>query len=144
MSEGDARTACGETAPQGRALGAPEWPQLFRVDAGSDAPPYRQLHDAAVRAIAAGTLRPGQRLPTIRALAGELGLAVNTVAAAYKALEAAGVVEGRGRAGTFVALGEDPVIAAARRIALEAAAGLRELGIDAGQARRILVEAVTD
>ncbi|WP_255572664.1 GntR family transcriptional regulator [Leucobacter tenebrionis] len=115
---------------------------VFGIDAGSDAPPFRQLHDAAMRAVSEGRLAPGQKLPTIRALAAHLGLAVNTVAAAYRALEESGVVEGRGRAGTFVSLGSDPVDAAARRIALDAAERLRGLGLDRARIRALLDEAV--
>jgi DNA-binding transcriptional regulator YhcF (GntR family) len=50
-----------------------------------------------------GALPVGYRLPTVRGLAGSLGLAANTVAKAYRALEADGVIETRGRNGTFVA-----------------------------------------
>lgn len=50
-----------------------------------------------------GTLLPGVRLPTVRALAEQLDLAPNTVARAYRELEQDGWLEGRGRAGTFVA-----------------------------------------
>lgn len=114
----------------------------FTVDSASATPPFRQLHDAVVRRIDAGRLHPGQRLPTTRALAGHLGLAVNTVAGAYRALEEAGIVEGRGRAGTFVSLDADPVRASARRIALDAATRLRDLGLTREQSRALLVEAV--
>lgn len=114
----------------------------FSLDPSSPVPPFRQLHDAVVRGVALGALKPGEQLPTTRALAAELGLAVNTVASAYRSLERAGIVEGRGRAGTFVALGEDPVASAARRIALDAAERLRDLGLDAETARRVLADAV--
>lgn len=116
--------------------------EMAWIDPASPLPPYRQLHDAVVRAVADGRLVPGAKLPTIRALAGELGLAANTVASAYRALEEAGVVEGRGRAGTFVALGGDPVRAAARRAALDAARRLAELGIGAAEAKEMLAAAV--
>ena len=61
-------------------------------------------HGEAHRAlrVAAGELTPGTRLPTVRALAAELGLAAGTVARAYRELEADGVVETLGRKGTFV------------------------------------------
>ena len=49
-----------------------------------------------------GSLGPGARLPTVRALAEQLELAPNTVAKAYRRLEEAGLIEGRGRRGTFV------------------------------------------
>jgi DNA-binding transcriptional regulator YhcF (GntR family) len=63
--------------------------------------------DRLARAIAGrihrGTLGPGERLPTVRAFADQLGLATNTVAKAYRLLEGEGLIEGRGRRGTFVA-----------------------------------------
>ena len=63
--------------------------------------------DRLARAIAGrihrGTLGPGERLPTVRALADQLGLATNTVAKVYRMLEGEGLIEGRGRLGTFVA-----------------------------------------
>lgn len=116
--------------------------ELFTIDAASSEPPYRQLHDAAVRAVADGRLSPGAKLPTVRGLAAHLGIAANTVASAYRALEADGVIEGRGRSGTFVSLGEDPLDAAARGIALEAAERLRSLGVTGARAERLLTEAV--
>jgi DNA-binding transcriptional regulator YhcF (GntR family) len=77
----------------------------------------------------AGTLAPGTRLPPVRRLAEDLGLAANTVARAYRELEAAGVVETRGRHGTVVAAGD-----ARERAALDAAADYvrraRAVGLD--------------
>lgn len=55
------------------------------------------------RQVADGVLQPGHRLPPVRALAAELSLAPNTVAAAYRRLGERGFVVGRGRSGTFVA-----------------------------------------
>jgi DNA-binding transcriptional regulator YhcF (GntR family) len=114
---------------------------LFAIDRHSATPPFRQVHDAVVEAVKDGTLLPGQKLPTVRALAAHLDLAVNTIAGAYRALEEAGLVEGRGRAGTFVRLGDDPVQAQARRIALEAAAAFRRLGVDRERAIELVGEA---
>lgn len=74
----------------------------FRVAKDSSVPPYSQLRRAIIAARASGRLQAGDRLPPMRALALELGLAVNTVAKAYKELEAAGVIETHGRAGSFV------------------------------------------
>jgi GntR family transcriptional regulator len=48
-------------------------------------------------------LLPGDRIPPVRTLADQLELAPNTVARAYRSLEDDGYIEGRGRAGTFVA-----------------------------------------
>lgn len=114
---------------------------MFAIDAASAVAPFRQLHEGVVAAISDGRLTPGQKLPTVRALAAERGLAPNTVAKAYKSLEAAGVIEGRGRAGTFVSLSDDPVEASARTIALQAAADLRALGIDVDHGTRLLRDA---
>ena len=88
------------------------------------------LRDEILAGAQDGSLPTGTRLPTVRALADELGLAVNTVAKAYRELEASGAIETRGRAGSFVALSRD----AAERTLQEAAAGYaaraRSLGID--------------
>ena len=73
------------------------------VDPSSGVPPFEQVRDAIRVQVDDGTLDPGFRLPPVRALADELHLAPGTVARAYKELEALGVVETRGRAGTFVA-----------------------------------------
>src|SRR3982751_5707969 len=73
------------------------------IDAASPVPPYEQLRRQLARQIGDRTLAVGTRLPTVRRLAADLGLAVNTVARAYRELEESGLVETRGRAGTFVA-----------------------------------------
>ena len=73
------------------------------VDGESGVPPYEQVRDGIRAQVDDGSLAPGFRLPPVRSLATSLGLAPNTVARAYKELEAAGIVETRGRAGTFVA-----------------------------------------
>ena len=77
----------------------------MRVTIGADdrAAASDRLAGAVASRIHRGTLAPGERLPTVRALAAELGLATNTVAKAYRRLEDDGLVEGRGRSGTFVA-----------------------------------------
>lgn len=81
--------------------------------AGSAAP-YEQLRAQIADRARSGRLPAGFKLPTVRGLAEELGLAANTVAKAYRALEADGVVETRGRNGTFVAAsGEGPAREAA-------------------------------
>jgi len=66
-------------------------------------PPFAQLRDGVRRQIQRGALLPGDRLPTVRAMAADLGLAPNTVARAYRELEQEGWLIGHGRAGTFVA-----------------------------------------
>lgn len=76
---------------------------IVRIDAESPIPPYRQLVDQMLALIAGGALAVGQRLPPVRQLAADLGLANGTVARAYRLLEEAGVLETCGRQGTFVA-----------------------------------------
>lgn len=75
-----------------------------------------------------GRLPPGTRLPTVRELAGQLNLAVNTVARAYRELESAGIVETRGRFGTFVARA-DPADTAMASAAQAYATAARSLGV---------------
>jgi DNA-binding transcriptional regulator YhcF (GntR family) len=75
-------------------------------------PPYEQLRRQLASLISSGALAPGQRLPPLRQLAGDLGLAVGTVARTYRELEASGLVAARRGGGTRVndtppALAED-------------------------------------
>jgi GntR family transcriptional regulator len=103
-------------------------------------PPYEQLRDGIQRRIERGALLPGDRLPPVRACAQELDLAPNTVARAYRALEEAGWLVGRGRAGTFVAE-RPPFVDTDDALAQAAGAYLRraaQLGFDAEAARRAL------
>lgn len=76
---------------------------IVSVDARSPVPPYEQVRAQVTDHVATGRLAPGSRLPTVRQLAKDLDLAVNTVARAYRELESTGVVVSRGRHGTFVA-----------------------------------------
>ncbi|MDE0580381.1 MAG: GntR family transcriptional regulator [bacterium] len=78
------------------------------IDESARIPPYEQLRAQLRLMVSSGRLKPRERLPAIRALASELGLAPGTVARAYRELEWEGIVEGRGRAGTFV-VDEPPV-----------------------------------
>lgn len=94
---------------------------VLTVDLDAAEPPYEQLRAQVAGHIATGALRPGDRLPTIRALAGDLGVATGTVARAYRELEATGLVTTRRRTGTVVASGttaqDDTVRGAARDFA---------------------------
>ncbi|MCH1869000.1 GntR family transcriptional regulator [Nocardioides sp. CFH 31398] len=76
---------------------------LPAADPDDPRPPYEQLRSAIAERVADGRLAAGTRLPTVRGLAGDVGLAVNTVARVYRELEADGVVVTEGRRGTFVA-----------------------------------------
>jgi GntR family transcriptional regulator len=72
------------------------------VDVTSPTPPYEQIRAQIATHIHSGRLLDGARLPTMRALAADLGVAVGTVARAYRELEATGLVASRRRTGTVV------------------------------------------
>lgn len=76
--------------------------EFLNIDASSDVHPYDQIRRQIIDAIREGRLVTGERLEPVRRLAADLGVAANTVARAYKELEAAGVVVTKGRAGTVV------------------------------------------
>jgi GntR family transcriptional regulator len=90
---------------------------LIRVEPGAATPAYEQIRGQIAGLVATGTLTAGERLPTVRALAADLGIAVNTVARAYHELESAGVVVTRRRLGTVVA---DGVESSTRAVAEQA------------------------
>jgi DNA-binding transcriptional regulator YhcF (GntR family) len=73
------------------------------INLSSPVPPFEQIRAQIASLITVGTLAPGTRLPTVRSLASDLGLAAGTVARAYKELELAGLIETRRRNGTVVA-----------------------------------------
>ena len=101
----------------------------FVIDTRSATPPFEQLRMQVLARVADGTLPAGTRLPTVRALAEELGLAVNTVARSYRELEAAGAIETRGRNGTVVSLSTDAAAHAAQEAAAAYASRVRALGV---------------
>lgn len=111
---------------------------ILEVDTGSPVPPYEQIRAQLAELIGSGTLAADTRLPTIRQLAGDLGLAPGTVARAYRELEAAGLVISRVRHGTTVAPADRPTAAQTRDRLAEAArvyAGVaRALGLGREQA----------
>ena len=75
----------------------------FHLDHRSGVPFYRQIIDQILGGIATGSLQAGEQLPTVRALAVELKVNLNTVAKAYKELEIRGVLTTQQGSGTFVA-----------------------------------------
>ncbi len=75
---------------------------ILTVDPTRALPVYEQIREQITRMVAAGTLRSGTRLPTIRQLSNDLGLAKGTIERAYELLESDAVVQTRGRLGTFV------------------------------------------
>jgi DNA-binding transcriptional regulator YhcF (GntR family) len=114
----------------------------LRVDVKAGRPLFDQLRTQVIDGVREGALAPGTRLPTVRELAGQLGVAVNTVARAYRELESAAIVETRGRFGTFIAR-YDPTDAAMAAAAREYIQVARALGVDKTEALRY-VEAVPE
>ncbi|TWC64521.1 PLP-dependent aminotransferase family protein [Herbaspirillum sp. SJZ099] len=78
---------------------------FLQLNPAAGEPYYRQIYTRLRSAMADGLLEPGDRIPSARALAAELGLARGTVESAYSLLAAEGYIEARGQAGTVVASG---------------------------------------
>jgi len=110
-------------------------------DPAADEPPFEQLRSQVARRAASGDLAPGTKLPTVRALAAELGLAANTVARAYRELEADGVVVTEGRRGTFLAATAAASSGDAREAAADYVAVVRRLGLGRTEATRLVEQA---
>jgi DNA-binding transcriptional regulator YhcF (GntR family) len=121
---------------------------ILEVDPASAVPPYEQVRQGVTALVLGGALQAGARLPSIRQLADDLGLAGGTVARAYRELEADGIVTTRGRHGTVVAGAPDhaapapELLSAARRYAHQAAGAGASLD-DALAAVRIAFAAPT-
>jgi DNA-binding transcriptional regulator YhcF (GntR family) len=115
---------------------------LIRLDLISSVPVYEQIVATVVSAISDGTLVAGSKLPTVRQLAGDLGVATNTVAKAYRQLEAEGHVATLGRNGTVVqppaadVRSEDELQAAAMLLARTAQRRGLDLNTAIGQLRQ--------
>lgn len=78
---------------------------LIHVNPSSGVPLYLQIESQVKQALAAGALRPGEALPSVRRLALELGINPNTVARAYQNLEQAAVIRTVPGGGTYLADG---------------------------------------
>jgi DNA-binding transcriptional regulator YhcF (GntR family) len=106
----------------------------FVVASDSAVPPFEQLRTQILDAVTSGDLVPGARLPTVRRLAEDLGIAAGTVARAYRELEASGVIETRGRNGTYVSPHGDAAHREAQRAATVFAEQMRALRLDTDEA----------
>ena len=74
----------------------------FRLDGSSGVPPYLQLVHQVRQSLLLGYLREGDRLPTVKDVAGDLAINPNTVVKAYRQLEHEGLAAGRPGQGTFI------------------------------------------
>ena len=110
----------------------------LRVDQDSTTPPFEQIRVQVIEAVRTGVLAPGDKLPTVRRLAEDLGLAPNTVARSYRALEQDEVIETRGRLGSFVAATGDARQRQMQLAAVAYAERAKSLGVDAPEALAIV------
>ncbi|TFD64175.1 GntR family transcriptional regulator [Cryobacterium ruanii] len=112
------------------------------IDPQSSTPPFEQLRSQVIAAVRSGKLAHDTRLPTVRALAAELGLATNTVARAYRELERDSVIETRGRFGSFIAPKGDAADRNAQAAADAFATRIEQLGVSPTDALRLVAEAL--
>ena len=107
---------------------------MLTIDPKSHVPPFEQLRLQLLEQVKTGELAAGTKLPTVRRLAEDLGIAAGTVARAYRELEASGVIETRGRNGTYVSPHGDAVHREAQRAAAVFADQVRALRLDTEEA----------
>lgn len=111
---------------------------IVAVDPKSPTPPFEQLRAQMAEQVRAGSLAAGSRLPTVRRLAEDLGIAPNTVARAYRELEADGFIETRGRNGSFVRAQGDAAHQQAQDAARAYADRVAKLGVSPADALRFI------
>ncbi|MGI5442379.1 GntR family transcriptional regulator [Streptomyces shenzhenensis] len=114
----------------------------LKIHIDDSAPPYEQVRAQISEQARSGALPVGYRLPTVRGLAESLGLAANTVAKAYRALETDGVIETRGRNGTFVAAAGSAAAREAATAAQTYAERVLRLGLDEAEALNTVRDAL--
>jgi DNA-binding transcriptional regulator YhcF (GntR family) len=112
------------------------------VDSEAAEAPYEQVRAQIAGQARSGALPVGYKLPTVRGFAEQLGLAANTVAKAYRALETDGVIETRGRNGTFVAAAGEAAEREAAAAASAYAERVHRLGLDLAAARAAAEDAL--
>jgi DNA-binding transcriptional regulator YhcF (GntR family) len=112
------------------------------IDPRSATAPYEQLRSQLIAQVHEGSLLAGTRLPTVRSLADELNVAPNTVARAYRELEADGFIETRGRNGSFVNARDDSAATQAQLAARAYADRVAQLGVSADDALAIVTVAL--
>ena len=116
---------------------------MISIDAQSATPPYEQLRAQFMTDVQSGALAGGTRIPTVRALAEDLGLAPNTVARAYRELEADGFIETRGRNGSFVSAQGDAAQRQAQEAARAYADRIQKLGLTRDEALAYVTAALS-
>lgn len=114
----------------------------LRIDPSSTTPPFEQLRTQLIEAVRSGELAAGTRLPTVRKLADDLGIAPNTVARAYRELEHDEVIQTRGRNGSYIAASGDATHKQAQLAASAYSERIAQLGMPAEQALALAAAAL--
>lgn len=117
---------------------------MLVIDPRSAVPPFEQLRVQLLGQISSGELAAGAKLPTVRRLAEDLGLAANTVARAYRELERDQLIETRGRHGSFVAAQGNASERGAQEAARTYAERIRQLGVSQTDALDYVTAALRD
>lgn len=120
---------------------------LLRIEKGSSVPISRQIAEQVAALCAAGTLQPGDRVPSVRELARELAVNQNTILRVYERLTGEGLLERRHGQGTFVAKTAGRLAAAVHRERLieelrQIARQGRGLGLSSDELHAMLGEAL--
>ena len=120
---------------------------MFRIDAGSGVPVYRQLIEQVRREVMLGRIHPGDQLPTLKEVVEALAINPNTVAKAYSELEHEGLVVRRQGVGTFIASTLDQPMAAPPALLsslLRWVRRARDAGMSAEQIRALVAVALDE
>jgi len=114
----------------------------FVLDSAHPSPLHEQLRVQLIEQVRSGALPAGAKLPTVRGLAEQLSVAPNTIAKAYRELEADDIIETRGRAGTFVSVHGDVTQQQAQLAARAYADRIHELRVPADDALTYVAAAI--
>ncbi|MEO7122958.1 MAG: GntR family transcriptional regulator [Lacisediminihabitans sp.] len=115
---------------------------MLTIDPRSAVPPFEQLRVQLLEQVHSGELPFGAKLPTVRRLAEDLGLAPGTIARTYRELEQDGIIQTRGRNGTFVNWAKDEAERQVQDAANAYAARIRSLGFDPARAVTLIKRAL--
>lgn len=115
---------------------------VWTINESAAVPPFEQLRGQIIAAIGDGSLAPGHKLPAVRRMAADLGIAPNTVARTYRELEQLGFVETRGRNGTVVATLGDNAHRKAQQAATDYVAATSTLGLSAAESLAVVATAL--
>jgi DNA-binding transcriptional regulator YhcF (GntR family) len=115
---------------------------MLTIDPRSAVPPFEQLRVQLLEQVQSGELAFGSKLPTVRRLAEDLDLAPGTVARTYRELEQDGIIQTRGRNGTFVAWAKDEAERQVQDAANAYATRIRSLGFDPARAITLVQRAL--